>query len=326
MTRWIVFAVVACLPLAAVWGQEKSAQSERSSQVRRIELPHYQSNLPEGPGRDAFAVACLACHSTSYITMQPPQSAAKWEEAVRKMVKVYAAPITEDQVTPVAQYIAAVKEAGRGDLTESLVPRPSQKQRVVKVASDEASRAADAKRGETLFAANCASCHGSRGAGDGLAAKTQLPPPMDLTSHHYASDALCAAITRGVPGTAMPGYPDLSDDDLRALVTFTQQLASTEAKSNAKPAPADSTKTLYVQNCQGCHGSTGAGDGPFAATAPRPPASFRDARPSRERALHAIAEGVPATTMLSWKAKLSEEQRAELADYVRSLFAEPDAK
>jgi mono/diheme cytochrome c family protein len=323
-TSWIVaFALVVGACHATVRADDAPRAS--SSQVRRIELPHYQSNLPDGPGREAFAVACLACHSSSYITMQPPQSAAKWEEAVRKMVKVYAAPITEDQVGPVAQYIAAVKEAGQGDLTESLVPRPAQKQRVVKVATDEATRAADAKRGETLFAANCASCHGPRGAGDGLAAKTQLPPPTDLTSHHYGTDALCAAITRGVPATAMPGYPDLSDDDLRALVTFTQQLASPDAKSNARPAP-DSAKTLYAQNCQGCHGSSGAGDGAFAPTAPRPPASFRDVRPSRERALHAIAEGVPATTMLSWKSKLNETQRAELADYVRSLFTEPSEK
>src|SRR5207253_2227541 len=76
-----------------------------------IDLPHYQANLPPAPGRDAFAVACMACHTTRYITTQPPLTPAKWEESVRKMMKVYAAPIAEDQVQPIVQYIVAALAA-----------------------------------------------------------------------------------------------------------------------------------------------------------------------------------------------------------------------
>jgi mono/diheme cytochrome c family protein len=256
--------------------------------------------------------------------MQPPMNAVKWEEVVRKMVKVYAAPIAEDQGSPIAKYILAASE--QGGLSESLVPPPPQKMRTVKLAAGESARAADAKRGEALFATSCASCHGPRGAGDGATAKTQLPPPTDLTSHQYSIESVCATITRGIPATAMPGYPDLSDDDLRALVTFTQQLASADARGGASASAADATKTLYAQNCQICHGPSGGGDGFIAPTAPRPPASFRDVRPTRESALRVIAEGVPATSMQPWKSKLSEEQRGQLADYVRSLFAESAAK
>src|SRR4051812_15009928 len=64
-----------------------------SSTVHAIDLPRYAPTLPQAPGRDVFAVACLSCHSTRYITMQPPLTAAKWEESVRKMMKTYAAPI-----------------------------------------------------------------------------------------------------------------------------------------------------------------------------------------------------------------------------------------
>jgi len=313
-------AVIASICCGMVCAAEPS--NSDSSSIHRITLPRYQSNLPDAPGREAFAGACLSCHSSTYITMQPPMNTAKWEEVVRKMVKVYAAPIAEDQVSPVAKYISAAIEAGPGGLSESLVPAPPQKQRDVKVAADESARAADAKRGEALFATNCASCHGARGAGDGLAAKTQLPPPTDLTSHAYSVGRLTAAITRGVPATAMPGYPDLSDNDLRAIVTFTHGLASADARE-AKPSPTpDSVKQLYAQNCQLCHGPAGGGDGFIAPTAPRPPASFREVRPSRERALKVIAEGVPATSMQPWKSKLTEEQRGQLADYARSLFVE----
>jgi mono/diheme cytochrome c family protein len=318
----IAFASLAVASCVRSNGAEQPAKAESPSQVVRIALPRYQTNLPDAPGRDAFAVGCLSCHSASYVNMQPPLTQAKWEEVARKMVKVYAAPIAEDQVVPIAQYLVAVKESGHSDLGESLVPTPPAKQRTVKLATDESARAADAKRGETLFATNCASCHGPRGAGDGPTAKTQLPPPSDLTAHRYATDALCAAITRGVPATAMPGYPDLSDDDLRALVTFTQQLAP---QSSPATEPVQVAKQLFAQNCQACHGGTGAGDGPIAATAPRPPANFRTVSPTRERALHVIAEGVPATSMQPWKSKLNDEQRGQLADYVRSLYAEGGA-
>jgi mono/diheme cytochrome c family protein len=316
----IVLAVVAC---GCGSLDAKEPPKPASAAVHRITLPHYQSNLPDAPGREAFASACLSCHSSTYITMQPPMTAAKWEDVARKMVKVYAAPIAEGQVAPVANYIVAALHAGPGALSESLVPVPQQVQRVVKLAANASSRAADARRGEALFATNCASCHGPHGAGDGLTAKTQLPPPTDLTSHAYSVDRLTSAVTRGVPATAMPGYPDLSDDDLRAIVTFTHGLASAGARDAKASSTPDSVKQLYVQNCQLCHGPAGGGgDGFIAATAPRPPANFRDVRPSRERALKVIAEGVPATSMQPWKSKLTEEQRGQLADYVRSFFAE----
>src|SRR6187551_1328806 len=74
------------------------AHGAGNAAVHQIELPRFQSILPDGPGRDAFASACLTCHSTTYITMQPPLTAAKWEEVVVKMTKTYAAPIPAEQV------------------------------------------------------------------------------------------------------------------------------------------------------------------------------------------------------------------------------------
>src|SRR4051794_11241621 len=102
-------------PLSRAQDDAKTqAASGASSSVHAIELPRYAPSLPQAPGRDSFAVACLSCHSTRYITMQPPLSAAKWEESVRKMMKTYGAPVAEDQVAAVVQYIMAAKEAGRG--------------------------------------------------------------------------------------------------------------------------------------------------------------------------------------------------------------------
>src|SRR5947207_14204484 len=80
--------------------------------VHAIELPRYQIDLPEAPGRDTFAVACISCHSARYIATQPPFSQAKWDEEVRKMMKNYGAVIAEDQVPIIVRYLMTTKESG----------------------------------------------------------------------------------------------------------------------------------------------------------------------------------------------------------------------
>src|SRR6187397_1251971 len=89
---------ILCAALASCHTMKPSSDAPKSSTVHTIALPRFQSNLPEGPGREAFASSCLSCHSARYISIQPPLTAAKWEESVRKMMKTYAAPIAEEQV------------------------------------------------------------------------------------------------------------------------------------------------------------------------------------------------------------------------------------
>jgi mono/diheme cytochrome c family protein len=336
MTRSISLVVRASLLLLVasratqVVSAQPSTGTAGDSQVHSIELPRFQSNLPEAPGREAFAAACLSCHSTTYITMQPPLSAAKWEESVIKMTKVYAAPIAAEQIPQIVQYLMATKEAGSREMqeTRTLTP-PSNSAAPVMLARDAERRKADLKRGEALFATNCASCHGATGAGDGPSAPSQFPHPTNLKATRFSTAALTAAVTRGVPATAMPGYPDLPADDLRAIVMFSQQLFDAAAhQPSAPPSVADQAqaKSLYAQNCAACHGATGAGDGPLAATAPRPPANFRSIQPARSTAAQIIADGVPATTMPPWKPKFNDVQRDLLAEYVRSFYTSDEQR
>jgi mono/diheme cytochrome c family protein len=292
--------------------------------VRAIELPRYQPDLPPGPGREAFAVNCLSCHSTRYVTTQPPLSAAKWEESVRKMIKTYGAPIAEEQVQPIVQYLVAYTKSPPGAANSlAVVARPAtQPLPPIAIASHEAARSADAKRGAAIYAKNCASCHGPNGAGDGPSANALLPKPNDLTSSRYAPVGLANAIWNGVPGTAMPGFPTLSQDDLRALVTYTSQLAPSNQTTPGEIAThALDPRRLYEQNCANCHGMTGAADGIAAAPLPRPPANFQLVQPTAAAALRVITDGVPGTAMPPWKTKLTDEEGKMLAEYVRSLYA-----
>lgn len=73
----------------------------------RIELPKETAALKSGPGADLVASQCLICHSADYITTQPrDKPLAFWKAEVEKMKKVYGAPIPEDQIDPVAAYLA----------------------------------------------------------------------------------------------------------------------------------------------------------------------------------------------------------------------------
>jgi uncharacterized protein YebE (UPF0316 family)/mono/diheme cytochrome c family protein len=95
----------------------------------------------------------------------------------------------------------------------------------------------DVRRGATLYAERCASCHGDTGYGDGPAALALDPPPKALAGP--ASDRLDDAlmfriISAGVVGTSMAGFDNLPEDDRWAVVAYVQGLQS----GGATAAPA----------------------------------------------------------------------------------------
>jgi len=72
-----------------------------------IELPPDSARLKTAPGSDAATAQCGTCHSFDYVSMQPPgKPLAFWKAEVEKMKKVYGAPIPDDQIDPIAQYLA----------------------------------------------------------------------------------------------------------------------------------------------------------------------------------------------------------------------------
>jgi mono/diheme cytochrome c family protein len=178
------------------------------------------------------------------------------------------------------------------------------------------------RRGAAVYARHCGGCHGPAGKGDGPAAASLLPAPRDLTSHRYSDRGLSRLLWSGVPGSAMPGWHELSAGDLRGLIAYVRSLEAAPGKEPAElPAKelAEAQK-LYAKNCASCHGARGGGDGIAAgALAPRP-TNFQEVRAARNYAEDMLARGVPGTAMPPWRDRLSAEQRRLLADYVRSLY------
>lgn len=71
------------------------------------ELPQETSQLKASTraGHQAASAWCVMCHSVDYINSQPPMPSAFWHAEVTKMVKVYGAPIPEDQVKLISEYL-----------------------------------------------------------------------------------------------------------------------------------------------------------------------------------------------------------------------------
>jgi len=100
-------------------------------------------------------------------------------------------------------------------------------------------------RGAALYAANCASCHGATGSGDGPAAKGLEPAPANF--HNAARMAnrslygIYSTITLGVSGTSMAPFKQLSDDDRWALAFYTGNLGKSPEQIRAGEAAWESS-------------------------------------------------------------------------------------
>lgn len=76
-----------------------------------------------------------------------------------------------------------------------------------------------------------------------------------------------------------------------------------------------SGEQLFADNCSGCHGVQGQGDGPAAAWLQPPPVNFREHRYRRDLLADILFNGVHGTSMPAWR-DLSIEQLSALADVV----------
>ena len=86
-------------------------------------------------------------------------------------------------------------------------------------------------RGARIYSSTCAGCHGAYGHGDGPAGILLQPRPVDFTDRRRAAErsvlSLYEAVTHGVPGTAMPGFAQLSTADRWAVAFYAGSLAYT---------------------------------------------------------------------------------------------------
>ena len=87
-------------------------------------------------------------------------------------------------------------------------------------------------RGQAIYKANCAACHGESGKGDGPGAGVFKPPPRDHTDRAYMSTLTdkdlgdiirMGGAVKGKP--LMPSNPQINGDDLAGLVAYVRTLS-----------------------------------------------------------------------------------------------------
>ena len=73
-------------------------------------LPEETAAFKPGPNLEVVQNNCTGCHSADYINTQPRDAKSKkdfWQAEVTKMIKVYGAPIDNDAVGKIVEYLAA---------------------------------------------------------------------------------------------------------------------------------------------------------------------------------------------------------------------------
>jgi mono/diheme cytochrome c family protein len=214
---------------------------------------------------------------------------------------------------------------------------------------------AQRESGKRLYDQYCSQCHGENGDGEGVAAPFLSPRPRDFTTGKYkvrttpsgtlpTHQDLVSIIRRGMPYTSMPGWPTLTNQEVRdlayVLTTFSPDFSNAENAPEPVPLPSapratdesvELGKKLYEESgCVQCHGALGRGDGPTAptlkddwgqairATDLAQPWTFRGGS-SREDIFRTMSTGFNGTPMPSFLEALTPEQRWAITDFIVSL-------
>lgn len=188
-------------------------------------------------------------------------------------------------------------------------------------------------RGAKVYAANCFVCHGGDGNGEGPWAPTLSTPARDFTDSGWMSSqsdgVFFTSILRGVPGTPMPSFAGrLSERDIWAVTAYLRGFSPEVDLDSVPGEAADNAlaalgRDVYAEQCAGCHGETGAGDGDAAKSFDTPPRALADGdwlSGRSDQQLHStIVSGVPGTSMPSFYDELTNPQIDAVIAYLRRL-------
>ncbi len=197
-----------------------------------------------------------------------------------------------------------------------------------------AAAAQAAPDGALLYSRHCAACHGEDGHG-GVGVPLALPSFLEGASDHYLS----TTIRQGRPGRVMPAFTELSEGEIKALVSHLRNWSPTPAVSD-DPSPVNGDprhgQALYGQHCASCHGADGEGGAGTGVTFSRPrelpiiaPALNNPgflAAASDQMIKRTLMEGRAGTPMVSFRAQgLSEQDINDVVSYLRSFAERPAA-
>jgi cytochrome c5 len=87
---------------------DKQSAASRQWATVRVELPATDEPFPAGVGADIANSQCLICHSAGMVLTQPPLTKGEWRAEIMKMRSAYGAPIPDDQVDGLSEYLKSI--------------------------------------------------------------------------------------------------------------------------------------------------------------------------------------------------------------------------
>lgn len=212
------------------------------------------------------------------------------------------------------------------------------------------------RKGKSLYEQTCSYCHGLDGRGDGPASYSFITAPKDFTTGIYKFRRtetgnvptdwdLYESITKGIHGTSMIRWKDLSEEQRWQLVAYIKTF-SDKFQEDEKPelvtvgVPPRLTRESIIQGkqffidaeCWTCHGYSGKGDGPSAnklkdnfgkISIPRDLTIAKNyGRGSSQEDIYiTLVTGLDGTPMPSYKDAFEDmdEELWDLVNYVYSL-------
>ena len=90
---------------SGAWSLVLGAFLSTSVRALDIQFPPETGAFKQDHGAEIANGQCLICHSVEYVSTQPPMPRPFWKSSVQKMQQKYGAPIPEEQVEPLVDYL-----------------------------------------------------------------------------------------------------------------------------------------------------------------------------------------------------------------------------
>ncbi len=314
----------------------------------------FTATASAAPAQLHYQKYCASCHGDdgdgrgrAGASFQPPATNFRAPANAARLTRDYLIRVIAEGKpgTAMVGYARRLDERERAALADFLLTRfirsPSSRQGAV-------------SPGRHLYMEHCAVCHGDEGNVAVWARNGLQPLPRDFTRpearEELSLERMITSVTHGRPGTAMmPFQRRLTSEQIATVVDFIRAefmgmagevsppLAAMDKKEHeglGYPAglvgDVERGRRFYHENCFTCHGHEGDGKGPrahFNVPAPRNFLSPESrARFGRARLFVAIAEGKRGTVMPAWNKVLSDQQIADVAEYVYRAFIRDEVK